>query len=61
VRNAAALRRGDLDDGLVGLDRHQRLVDDDVIALVDMPGDDLRFFETFAEIRQHELTHASFR
>ena len=60
ARDAAAPRRRDLDHGLVGLDRHQRLIDDDVIALVDVPGDDLRLFEAFAEIRQHELAHGEF-
>ena len=57
VRDASAPRRRYLNDRLVGLDRNQRLIGDDVIAFIDMPGDDLRLFETFAEIRQHELAH----
>ena len=47
----------DLDHGLVGLDRDQRLVGDDVIALADMPGDDLGFLEALAQIRQVEDAH----
>src|SRR5436309_3389783 len=47
---AAALRGRHLDNGLVGLDRNERLVDDDVIALIHMPADDLRFLEAFANI-----------
>ena len=61
ARDAAALRGGDLDHGLVGLDRHQRLIDDHAITLVHVPGDDFSLFETLAEIRQHELAHGSFR
>ena len=48
--DAAALRGRHLDNGLVGLDRNERLVDDDVIALIHMPADDLRFLEAFAKI-----------
>ncbi len=59
--DAAALRRWHLDDGLVGLDRHQRLVGDHVIALGDVPGDDLGLLEAFPEIRQEELAHGSLR
>ena len=46
-----------IDDRLVGLDGYERLIGDDVIALVHIPGDELRIFETFAKIRQHELAH----
>jgi hypothetical protein len=59
--DAAALRGGDLDHGLIGLDRHQRLIDDHPITLVHVPGDDFSLFEPFPEIRQHELAHGSFR
>jgi hypothetical protein len=30
-----------------------------MVALIDMPGDDLRLFQALAKIRQCELTHAS--
>jgi hypothetical protein len=59
ARDAAALRRGYLDHGLVGLDRKQRLVDHDVIAFVDVPGNYLRLFEAFAEVGEIELAHES--
>src|SRR5207248_9445803 len=59
TRDAAALRRGYLDYGLVGLDRKQRLVDHDVIAFVDVPTNDLRLFEAFAEVGELELAHES--
>ena len=48
------MRRRDLDHGLVGLDRDQRLVGHDVIALADVPGDDLGLLQALAEIRQVE-------
>ena len=50
---------GNLNHGLVGLDRDKRLIGHHVIALVNVPGDDLRLFEAFTEIRQDELTHGS--
>jgi hypothetical protein len=51
------LRRGDLDHSLVGLDGDERLVNNDVIAFSDVPGDDLSFLEAFSKIRQQELMH----
>ena len=51
----AAPGRRHLDHGLVGFDRQERLIGDDVVALVDQPGDDFSLFETLAEIRQREL------
>ena len=57
MRDAAAPGRRNLDHGLVGLDRNQRLIRHHMIAFVDMPADDLSFFEAFAEIRQYELAH----
>ena len=58
VRDAAAPGRGHFDDRLVGFNRNERLIGDDMVALVDVPGHDLGFFKTFAEIRQCELAHA---
>jgi hypothetical protein len=55
--DASALGRGDLHHRLVGLDRHQRLVGDDVVALRDVPGDDLGLLEALAEVGQEELAH----
>jgi len=49
--------RGHFDHGLVGLHGNEGLVGDHVIALVDMPGDDLGLFEAFTEIGQVELAH----
>src|SRR5690606_35793361 len=51
----------DLDDGLLGLDRKERLVDVDVVVLADVPRADFRFLEAFAEIRQREDLHAASR
>ena len=56
--DAPGLRRGDLDHRLLGLDRDQRLVGDDAIADADVPGDDLRLLQTFAEVGQPEGAHA---
>ena len=56
-RDAAAPRRRHFNHGLVGLDRDERLVRNHVIPLVHVPGDDLGLLETFAKIRQHELSH----
>ena len=53
--------RGHLDHGLVGLDRHERLIGNHVIALIDVPSDDLGLLEAFTEIRQDELAHGSLR
>src|SRR5262249_58672414 len=59
--DTAALRRRHLDNGLVRLDRHERLVDDNVIALIHVPRDDLGLFQAFTEVRQVELAHVNFR
>jgi hypothetical protein len=59
--DAAALRRRQLYDGLVGFHRYQRLVGDHVIALCDVPGNDLSLLETFAEIGEQELSHGGLR
>ena len=59
--DAAAARRGHLDHGLVGLHRHQRLVGHHVVALGDVPSDDLGLLQAFAEIRQQELAHGGLR
>src|SRR3954453_1126812 len=61
MRDAAALRRGHLDDGLVRLDRDERLIRHDVIALVDVPGDDFRFLQAFPEVGQVELARGQSR
>ena len=58
ARDAARLRRWHFDDRLFGLDRDERLVGDDMIAFGDMPGDDLGFLQSFAEIGQREGAHA---
>src|SRR6185369_459993 len=46
--DAAAARRWHLHDGLVRLNRYERLVGDHMIALGDVPGDDLGLPEAFA-------------
>ena len=51
------MRGRDLDHGLVGLDRNERLVGHDVIALADVPGDDLCLLQALAEIRQVKDAH----
>ena len=55
--DAAATRRGHFHDGFVSFNRYERLISDDVIALVYVPGHDLGFFEPFTEIGQIELAH----
>jgi hypothetical protein len=57
ARNAPAPRRGNFDHSLVRLDGNKRLIGDDAIALVHEPGDDLRLFESFAQIGEVELAH----
>lgn len=46
--------RGDLDDGLGGLDLDKGLVEVDVVALVDEPLDDAALLEPLAEVRHRE-------
>ena len=53
----AGMRCRDLDHGLVGLHRDERLVGHDVVALADVPGDDLGLLQALAEIRQVEDAH----
>ena len=53
----ARLGRGDLDDRLVGLDRHERLIGDDVVADADVPRDDLGFLEALTDVGQDERAH----
>ena len=48
---------GHFDDRLRGLDSQHRLVDRDRVADVDVPTDDFRLGETFAEIRKIESRH----
>lgn len=55
--DAAGLRRRDLDDGLGGLDRDQRLIGLDGVAGLHVPLHDLRLLQPFAEIRQFEDDH----
>ncbi|MGY4289515.1 hypothetical protein ACVWXO_008781 [Bradyrhizobium sp. LM2.7] len=59
VCDASARRRWYFDHRLVGLDGNERLIGDDVIALADIPADDLRLFKTFAKIGQRELAHGT--
>ena len=58
ARDASGSRRRHLDHRLFGLDRDQRLVGDDMIAFGDVPGDDLRLLQPFAEIGEREAAHA---
>ena len=53
----AVLRRRHLDHRLLGFDRDERLVGDDMVALADMPSDQLRLLQPLAEIRQNEDAH----
>jgi len=57
AKNAPGMRRGDLDHGLFGLDRHQGLIGDDMVAGSDMPVDELGFLQAFAEIGESEARH----
>ena len=57
LRDPARLRRGDFHHRLLGLDRHERLVDDDMIAFRDMPRDELGLLQPLAQIRQAERRH----
>jgi hypothetical protein len=53
----ARVRRGDLHQRLLGLDLDERLVQLDLFAFLDEPGDDLGFLQPFAEIGKLELAH----
>jgi hypothetical protein len=55
--HAALEGRGHLDDRLVGLDRDHRLVGGEGVAGLDVPLDDGRLLEAFAEIGQVEDAH----
>jgi hypothetical protein len=57
--NLPGLGRGHLDHRLFGLDRDQRLIGDDIIALAYMPGDELSLLEAFAEIGEGEDAHGA--
>ena len=57
LRDPARLGRGNFHDRLLGLDRHQRLVDDDMIAFRDMPGDEFGLLQPLAQIGQAERRH----
>src|SRR5437667_11030736 len=59
VGDAPARGRRYFNDRLVGFDGNERLIGDDVIAFVDIPGDDLRLFKTFSKVRQRELVHGT--
>ena len=53
--DVSAVRRRDLDHGLVGFDRDQRLVGDDVVARRHVPLHDLGVAQALAEIGQPEF------
>ena len=55
LKDRAGEGRGHLDDGLVRLDLAQRLVDLDLIALLDGPADDLALGDPFTDVRKPEL------
>ncbi len=57
ARDAPRLGRGDLHHRFLGLHRDQRLIRHHVIALGDVPGNDLRFLQAFAEVGQNESRH----
>src|SRR6516225_7456674 len=48
VRDASARRRWYLHHRFVGFDGEERLIGDNVIALVNVPGNDLRLFKPFS-------------
>ena len=56
--DSATPRGWDLDHGLVGLDRDERLVGHDAVADRDVPRDDLGFMQTLAQVGQDERSHA---
>jgi hypothetical protein len=51
------LRRRHLDDRLFGLDRDKRLIGHDMIALGNMPSNELSFLQAFTEIREDKSAH----
>ena len=53
----AGLRRRHFDHRLFGLDRDERLVGHDMVALGDVPGDELGLLQAFAEIGQDKGAH----
>jgi hypothetical protein len=50
VKQDSGVGRWNVDHGLVGFDLHQWLVETHGIADGDMPGDDHRFGEAFADV-----------
>lgn len=53
--DASGVRAGEFDDGLRGLDLDDHLIDVDLIADLDLPGDQLRLGEAFAEVGKDEF------
>ena len=49
------VRAGELDDGLRGLDLDDHLIDVDLVSDLDLPRDQLRLGEAFAEVGKDEL------
>jgi hypothetical protein len=57
LADVARFRGRDFDDGLIGLDRQQGLIDNHMIAFPHVPADDLSFNQAFTEIRECEGAH----
>ena len=57
LRDPARLRRGYFHHRLLGLDRYQRLIDDDVVAFCHMPCNEFSLLEPFPQIWQAERRH----
>ncbi|MGY3526390.1 hypothetical protein ACVWWS_005227 [Pseudomonas chlororaphis] len=58
-RHHAVIGRGNVHQGLGGFHRHQQLIGLDRIAGPDVPFDNLRFLQAFAQIGQFEIFHRS--
>ena len=59
LHHPAGVWAGNLDLGLVGLHRAQRLVQFDVVADRDVPASDRRVLKAFAQIRNQKLLHGT--
>ena len=59
MHDPPGVRAREFDDGLRGLDLDDHLIDVDLVPDLDLPGDQLRLGETFAEVGKDELARTA--
>jgi hypothetical protein len=57
LRHVTGAWRGYFHHRLFGFNRHQRLIDNDVVAVGHVPSDDLSLTQSLTKIRKPELSH----